>query len=143
MHETRIRYNMAQNRVTWNAQCFACIRLCTILSHVKSNTLLLKDDVMTPTVTPTAMPISAHIRIYTNCNANHSSYWILHDFGPSKIEHMAHLGWLGVTNSHTDCSANSTPYLCARTQQRFERFASIVDAQAPFAVVELVLSPSS
>ncbi len=86
---------------------------------------------MTPTVTPTAMPTSSHIQICTNSNANHSSYSILHDFGPCKIEYMVLEGWLGVTNSHTNCSANSIPYSCARPQQMFARFASVIDAQAP------------
>jgi len=65
---------MAQNSVTLNTQCFAYLTLHDF-EPCKIEYNIFKDDGMTPT-----MPTSAHIRIYTNYNANHSSYLILHDF---------------------------------------------------------------
>jgi hypothetical protein len=75
-----------------------------ISEHVKSNAWYFKGD-----ATPTAMPTTVNHQFYANCNANHSPYSILHDFGPCKIKYMVLLGWLGVTKSHTKCSANYIP----------------------------------
>ena len=55
---------------------------------------------MTPTATPAAMPTLANIRF--NMILDHTK------------TNIVLLGWRGVANSHTNCSANSIPYLsCA------------------------------
>jgi hypothetical protein len=82
----------------------AHIRCYMISDHVKSNIWYFKGD-----ATPTAMPTTAHHQFYTNCNANHSPNLILYDFGPCKIKYLVLLGWLGVTKSHSNCSANCIP----------------------------------
>jgi hypothetical protein len=65
------------------------------------------DDVMTPTVTtPTAMPPQPIFEFKPTTLTTHIRFYMILDHVKSN---MVLLGWLDVTNSHTNCSANSIP----------------------------------